>query len=89
MSIKNNPSDLCVFLRYHSVQSSLTQQKSGLQDAQTLTEFLECEELEESQELCRQQCVVQVGSQKWHLKGHFPHFVSSVVEGDHLVCEHF
>lgn len=42
---------MCVFPRYHRVQSALSQQNSELQDTRMLTEFLERVELEESQEL--------------------------------------
>lgn len=65
-------------LRYQSVQSSLTQQKPGWQDAETLTEFLECVELGERQELCREQRGVQVGSHG-ALKGPFPHVVEKEI----------
>lgn len=65
---------VCVFLRYHSVQNSLTKQKSELQDAQMLIEFLEHVELKESQGHCREHCLAQVGIQKLHLMGHFSLF---------------
>lgn len=54
-----------MFPRYQSVQSGLTQPKSELQDARTLTESLERVELEENQERCREERLDQVSSQTW------------------------
>lgn len=54
-----------MFPRYHCIQSGLTQQKAELQDTRSLTESLERVELEESQERCREERLVQVSSQTW------------------------